>query len=305
MGCLFASDDGVDHISAGGGNNSYLAVGPEKIPMQPAEANQVTGWFCDIASNLAFASAEFAAVRLDRRYDHWTTGPPWIDHLAELHHSTQAARLLDPIRGLENTASSAEQRRILDDLQTVTQVLFTDFASFKDIGFGKAQEPPEAKEGPAPPVDPAALIRSLEETREQSPLGSGPARSVSITGILRLLFEAEQAADDTAADDEKLDEGQIAEEEPKKGPEKDLSTDEVPKPESVNAKLQAKRAFQMDAFLANLSKPDFAESCSATQMIQAVCFPLVVALRGRRHGWVSNDSAEIWACNVVALLFRG
>jgi hypothetical protein len=46
-------------------------------------------------------------------------------------------------------------------------------------------------------------------------------------------------------------------------------------------------------------------SCSATQMIQAVCFPLAVALRGRRHGWVSDESAEAWARNVVAVLFRG
>lgn len=287
------------------GTTVTLLLGPDKIPMQPAGVDEVTGWFCDIACDLAFASAEFAAVCLDRGEEHWTTSPRWIDHLAELHHSTQAARFLDPIRGLENTASSAEQRRILDDLQTVAQALFTDFASFRDIGFGKAQEGPEAKANAVAPVDPAGLIRSLEETQELGPVGSGPEGSVSITGILRLLFEAEQAAADTAAEDEKLDEGQIPEEEPKRGPEKDPPKDETPKPESVNAKLQAKLAFQMEAFLANLSKPEFAESCSATQMIQAVCFPLAVALRGRRHGWVSNDSAEIWARKVVAVLFRG
>lgn len=286
------------------GTTVTLLLGPDKIPMQPAGVNEVTGWFCDIAGDLAFASAEFATVRLERGEEHWITSPRWIDHLAELHHSTQATRFLDPIRGLENTASSAEQRRILDDLQTVAQALFTDFASFRDIGFSKAQEAPESKEDAAPPVDPAALIRSLEETHELGHAGSDPG-SVSITGILRLLFEAEQAATDTAADDEKLDEGQIPEEEPKKGPEKEPPKDEAQKPESVNTKLQTKLAVQMEAFLENLSKPEFAESCSATQMIQAVCFPLAVALRGRRHGWVSNDSAEIWAHKVVAVLFRG
>ena len=287
------------------GTTVTLLLGPDKIPMQPARVNEVTGWFCDIAGDLPFASAEFAAVYLDRGEGHWTTSPRWIDHLAELHHSTQAARFLEPIRGLENSASSSEQRRILDDLQTVAQALFTDFASFRDIGFGKAQEAPDAKEDAAPPVDPAALIRSLEETQELGPVGSGPAGSVSITGILRLLFETEQGAADTAADDEKLDEGETPEEEPKKCPEKEPPKDEAPKPESVNAKLQAKLAVQMEAFLANLSKPEFAENCSATQMIQAVCFPLAVALRGRRHGWVSNDSAEIWAPKVVAVLFGG
>jgi hypothetical protein len=62
---------------------------------------------------------------------------------------------------------------------------------------------------------------------------------------------------------------------------------------------------QMEAFLANLSKPEFAERCSATQMIQAVCFPLAVALRGRRHGWVSNDSAETLGAQVWLLFSFG
>ncbi len=106
-------------------------------------------------------------------------------------------------------------------------------------------------------------------------------------------------------DDEKQDEGQMPEEDPKKAAKNELPKDESPKPKLVNSKLQAKLAFQMETFLAILSKPEFAESCSATQMIQAVCFPLAVALRGRRHGWVSSDSAEIWARKVVAVLFRG
>jgi hypothetical protein len=287
------------------GTTVTLLLGPDKIQMQPAGVNEGTGWFCGIASGLEFASSEFAKVRLDRGNEYWITSPRWIDHLVELHHSTQAARFLEPIRGLENSTSSAEQRRILDDLQTVAQALFSDFASFRDIGFGKAQEAFEEKENAAPPVDPAALIRSLEETQELGPVGSGLTASVSITGILRLLFEAEQTAADTAADDEKLDEGQLPDAEPKNAPDKDPPKDEAQKQESVNAKLQAKLASQMEAFLANLSKPEFAESCSATQMIQAVCFPLAVALGGRRHGWVSNDSAEIWARNVVAVLFRG
>jgi len=287
------------------GTTVTLLLGPDKILMQPVGVNEVTGWFCDIAGELTFASAEFAVVRLDRGEEHWTTSPRWIDNLVELHHSTQAARFLEPIRGLENSASAAEQRRILDDLQTVAHALFTDFLSFRDIGFGKAQEAPDAQEETAPPVDPAALIRSLEEAQGLGPVGNGQTGSVSITGILRLLFEAEQAKADTAADDEKLDEGQIPAEEQKKGPGKDPSKDEVPKPDSVNAKLRAKLAVQMEAFLENLSKSEFAESCSATQMIQAVCFPLAVVLRGRRHGWVSNDSAEIWASRVVSILFRG
>jgi hypothetical protein len=287
------------------GTTVTLLLGSDKIKMKPAGVDEGTGWFCDIPGGLEFSASEFAQVRLDREKEHWITSPRWIDHLVELHHSTQAARFLEPIRGLENTASSTEQRRILDDLQTVALALFTDFASFRDIGFGKTQEALEEAKAVAPPVDPGALIRSLVETQELGPLGGGPAGSVSITGILRLLFEAERTVADTAANDEKLDEGQTPDADPKNAPDRDRPKDDAQKQESVSVKLQARLASQMNDFLGNLSEPEFAEKCSATQMIQGVCFPLAVALRGRRHGWVSNNSAETWARKVAAVLFRG
>ena len=192
------------------GTKVTLLLGGEKIPMHPANMGEVAVWLCDIPGGLEFAASEFAKVQLDHGKLRWVTALRWIDHLAELHHSTQAARFLEPIRGLENTASSAEQRRILDDLQTVAQALFTDFASFRDIGFGKAQGAPKETGAPAPPVDPSAIIRSLEYTPELGMIGSGATASVSISGILRLLFEAERSVGDTAADDEDLDEGLIS-----------------------------------------------------------------------------------------------
>ncbi len=115
-----------------------LLLGAEKLQMYSASVDGIAGWFCDIAGEPEFVASEFAKVQLNNGKQRWVTASRWIDHLAELHHSTQSGRFLDPIRGLENAASSAEQRRILDDLQTVAQALFTDFGSFKDIGFGKA-----------------------------------------------------------------------------------------------------------------------------------------------------------------------
>ena len=39
--------------------------------------------------------------------------------------------------------------------------------------------------------------------------------------------------------------------------------------------------------------------------MQAVSFPLAVALRGQNRGWVSASAAEQWALKVVSVLFRG
>lgn len=308
MGRIRASYYGHHHAGTQDRNNGHAITGADAIPMRQAGDREVGRWFCDIAAGLEFASSEFAKVRLDGQQEHWITTPRWIDHLAELQHSTQAARFLEPIRGLENLTSSAEQRRILDDLQLVAQALFSDFGSFKDIGFTTAPQTPEESEAPALPVDPAALIRNLTEARDFGVGGGGGefTGSASITGILRLLFEAERTLPNSAIEDEKLDEGQTPDVDPKDaGKGKDATNEETQKTEPVNARVQARLSSQMGAFLANLSKPEFAAGCSATQMIQAVCFPLAVALRGKRRGWVTADFAEDWARKVVSVLFRG
>ncbi len=39
-------------------------------------------------------------------------------------------------------------------------------------------------------------------------------------------------------------------------------------------------------------------------MVQAVSFPLAVALRGRGRGWVSDEQSEKWGLEIFSLLFR-
>ena len=286
-----------------------LLVNARENPMRAGSGHADNRWFCEVPEGIDFTAAAFASIRLERGHQHWLTGIRWIDHLAELHHSTQTSRFLDPIKGLENSASQAEQRRILEDLQLVAQALFSDSATFKDTGFGSSQEAPLEPEAPAPPVDPASLVRNLQEAAESHViLGGAAAGNLSLTGILRLLFDAERGGIDinVAADDEKLDEGQPVSPASPQEPQKKASQEDVPENQKpVDAKLQSRLSNQIDAFLKTLSDPGFANSCTATQMIQAVCFPLAVALRGQNRGWVSAASAERWGLTLVSLLFRG
>src|SRR5690606_40583077 len=65
---------------------------------------------------------------------------------------------------------------------------------------------------PAAPVNPHELICHLEESPVSVPhFGAPHAGSLSLAGILRLLFEAEidDSKDSAAAQDEQLDEGQL------------------------------------------------------------------------------------------------
>lgn len=120
---------------------------------------------------------------------------------------------------------------MLDELQEVAHALFNDTAAFRDPGFGSARSKESKDDTPAAPVNPADLIVHLEEHHEGLPnFGSAvPVASLSLTGILRLLFdgEAEESAGSVATKDEEIDEGQLPDDEkgdPKKLTEKTAAT---------------------------------------------------------------------------------
>ena len=147
-------------------------------------------WMCEITEGLA-AATMFASVIVSVGSDAWTTSSRWIDDLAALEHASHSARFLEPFKALDRSTSSAEQRQMLDELQEVAQTLFNDPASFRDPGFGGGDRKKKS-DVPAEPVNPNDLLVHLDESGEGLPhLVSAQPGSLSLRGILRLLFEAE------------------------------------------------------------------------------------------------------------------
>lgn len=284
-----------------------LAVGGLRFSMQPLQSG-AGAWVCDLPEALASATV-FASVQIFHGTEQWTTMPRWVNDVAALEHASYAARLLEPFKGLERSATSTEQRQMLDELQEVAHALFNDTAAFRDPGFGSARTKESKDDVPAEPVNPADLIVQLEEHHEGLPnFGSaGIGASLSLTGILRLLFDGEEkdSAGSVATKDEDIDEYQLPHEgkdAPKKISEKTAIN---PNPMPIEDRFRDRLAAQISTFLTEMSSSAFAERCSATQMVQAVSFPLAVALRGQRRGWVKPEVAEQWALEVFSILFRG
>jgi hypothetical protein len=265
-------------------------------------------WECDLPEGLG-AATTFASVSIRSGDKSWATAPRWIDDVVALQHAGQSARLLEPFNALERSATSTEKRRMLDDLNEVAIALFSDTPSFRDPNVGREQ--PANVEGyqSSPPVDPHDLICHLEEAPDSLPrFGSPRSGSLSLTGILRLLFDAE--ADDpttaVASHDEQIDEGQLSEDGESHEPTTKAGRDSLDRGDApVEARFREQLAGQMEAFLKELSSQTFAERCTATQMVQAVSFPLAVSLRGQQRGWVSGTLAEKWALEIFSILFRG
>ena len=193
----------------------------------------------------------------------------------------------------------------MDKSTALTSLVST--SSFRDPTFGRADRKTK-DDAPSAPVNPNDLIVHLEESHEALPhLGSARPGSLSLTGILRLLFEAEteDARTPAAAGDEDIDEGQMPE-----GPTKPKQQAKSEQPgvgseaPPIEARFRERLAAQINTFLTEMSAAAFAERCTATQMVQAVSFPLAVALRGQRRGWVTEELAETWALEIFSILFR-
>ena len=283
-----------------------LSLGERHLPMASLPGPRAL-WTCDIADGLETATV-FASIIVTLGHESWTTSARWVDDIAALEHASHAARLLEPFKALDRSASSAEQRQMLDELQEVAHTLFNDTAAFRDPGFGGTERRQPNKEA-AEPVNPNDLVVHLDASDGALPhfASAGPG-SLSLTGILRLLFEAEtdEGRAPAAAGDEDIDEGQMPDVAPSSNlPDQKVISGEDPARPPVEARFRERLATQIDTFLEEMSAVGFAGRCSATQMVQAVSFPLAVALRGRRRGWVTDEFAEKWALKIFSILFRG
>lgn len=283
-----------------------LRLGERVVSMERLHGPKAL-WMCEITDGLD-AATMFASVIVTLGAESWTTGSRWIDDLAALEHASHAARLLEPFKALDRNTSSAEQRQMLDELQEVAQTLFNDPASFRDPGFGGGDRRKKS-DAPAELVNPNDLLVHLDESREGLPhLASAQPGSLSLTGVLRLLFEAEtdEGRTPAAAGDEDIDEGQMPDTRPSpKPPDQKDPAGGATDGAVIEARFRERLAAQINTFLTEMSAAAFAGRCTATQMVQAVAFPLAVALRGRRKGWVPEDLAERWALEVFSILFRG
>jgi hypothetical protein len=61
---------------------------------------------------------------------------------------------------------------------------------------------------------------------------------------------------------------------------------------------------QIQDFLTKLKDERFAETATATQLIQASAFPLAIISYGIRGGWVEKESAQSWSMQTLDTLFH-
>ena len=233
------------------------------------------------------------------------TAERWADCVVELERSRAAVRTVDPLIGLEENRDANGQRKLVNAIRLVVQTLFSDVGHFPDpTVFKQSRGKHEGADSneQVPALDPLKVLCDLSEMERErethAQMKSNGSSGLSLSGILSLLFSSgghrhiEPAGDPGDPDDGNQPTS-------KKIAEKSRDHDQL---DDIYVQ---RLADQVGEALNNLASPEFAESCTAVQFVQATAFPLAVAELGRQQGWVKRERAEQWAIRLFAILFRG
>lgn len=227
--------------------------------------------------------------------------PRWLDEHDQLRHASRGRRSASVVPGLAQAMKTPEQRKLLEDLASVATGLFSDWSGFPDPPLPRESRPQHVSKAP-PPVDPNELVRRLAdlETPQTFRLGKSPTPGLPLLGVLRVLFPDPPEPEEGDTGDEAMSEPEGPDAPTEYPPVKVLAPRAAPPPESLRKKLVE----HISLFLQKLSEPEFAQRCTATQLVQATAFPLAVAAKGLAGSWIDQDTAALWVVRTCDLLLR-
>jgi HKD family nuclease len=232
----------------------------------------------------------------------------WLDDMDAI---TQAAHIkppAEPFKNLPRSSTSSEHDKVVSDLATISASIFTDSAAYLDPPKRKVPNQPNNDESVHGPVKPEDLVKSLNDLEAKGgerAMGSGSGMYLSMTGVMRALFE-EVETSSMPEDENKTSNPD--------GPEGDPPT---PVKSKENSKLQEPKTRELpadrhkkklredlDKFFDKFSSKNFASDCTVSKLVQAAAYPLSVSLLGERGGWLDQDESRAIATRVVDILLN-
>jgi hypothetical protein len=275
--------------SPGKSDEVFVIVQSSRVPMtRTQDPNVWRGPLPDITSS---PETLFGHLEINDGGLVEVTNAVWIDdndYLAEV-----AGRRLPfgAVPRLSSMTISEDYKRLLDDLQLLSKALLSQPSEFPDNLVPGQRAPKPAKPvSPEKPVTVADVIVSLDQLASShtgNPLSSLHLGSVSLTGIMRLLFGGD--IHNVESDPTEI--------EGKKGPGKETPPEDpnpvLPPPNTEDVgptpKQRQRLLEQLRLFKSQLSERSFAEICSARQLQQAAAYPLAVAQFAARGPWIEQE----------------
>jgi hypothetical protein len=227
----------------------------------------------------------------------------WLDEEEELQHASRGKHSADIVGRLGSPPSKpSELAALLREMATVSAVIL-DSRSFPDASFRQTTSTGD-QEGESQPVNPNDLVKSMAEAfaNENRKLSSGHEIGLPLLGVMRVLFPS---TDQRFEVSDNNGESEYNGDANRRGPDdNDEQPPKPPKRQPLPEALKGKFVKQVEHFQEKYAAKSFAESCTATQLVQAVAYQLALSEMGRRGGWVNADTFTRWVTFAVDRLFR-
>ena len=280
-----------------------LEIGGARLPLEGA-GQEWAGDLSDAAEDAGATMVRLVAelpgsgpLRSDVR---------WIDRLSELRDVLAGTDFRRTIAGMEDFESHAADKRLAEELGRIGVAILTDHSSYPDIPIPRRAKQNEDAETPiAPPLDPEALLISLGESGSASFVKSrGTVVGHGIGGVFRALFAQMDDQDVETAVQEAI--GEESEQDPGAGeePERPRRSPVDDPPVDVDAKASERLRQLMERFLHSYEAPEFAATCTATQLAQATAYPIVIAAMGERRGWCTVAQRRAWVSRTARAFLK-
>lgn len=223
------------------------------------------------------------------------TNDIWVDDIDKLSEAAGRHHRFDSVRKLSSLGISADYKRLLEDLQVLSQTLLSSSEAFPDGAARREKEEKAEATTNAEPVTAGDVIQTLDQLSSPhgpSATGSAYGGALSLAGIMRLLFTEGADASDvdpTAAEHQRSNE----EKESEQGEQQNQSEGGSDTVDDAPSDSQRRLLDQLRQFLDRLGEPAFASKCSARQLQQAAAFPLAIARFASRGPWVQEAELSV------------
>lgn len=291
---LNQSEHRIDEVS--------VELANENIRMSSLDENKLR-WAGESSRLTSQNRTCFVTVKV--RYDgtNQLATTAWVNDINELRHASQGRRLVDALLGLGRAKGSSEQQELIRMLSRIGRALLNESEAFPDPLFVHAKTKRENEQlAPTKPINPEEFIRSLNEldTPAQRAIVSRGGASLSLSGVMRALFSIEAEAFDEEA--EFIDETDGNK--PKRRSDVKKRAGKPALENRPDERVRERLRRHIDECIDRLSERDFAEHCTASQLIQSAAYPIAVATLGMPTGWADDSLARQWATRVFDVLFR-
>ena len=297
-----AANDEVKLILSGSSGTASVALS--------MQADRLTGRLppdFEIGSMTPFARAEITSEGV-----HYTTKPRWLDNEVALERASREEAVDPNLRDLSRRSLfSTDHQKILEAVYAVSAQLLNAAdaepphiaASGEAHSPGGASKQKEVAEDTTRAVDPAAIVRSLKDLRIERQVKNKDHISVyggTLDGVIAQLFSRDDEKEIDLS--EETWSGEIDKDpEPAKGAE---TGKKEPARQAAPSETIIKFNEQLDYFLSELGRLQFAQTCDAKRMVQALAFPLLLCVRGAEAGWLPSRVLASSAARVVEIMFE-